>query len=69
MSKWLTEVMDERTRVQVKCPHVVQEFPIDLTTKDEELGADHRHRMTITTDGPGPSDHNAGPLSRHWVAR
>ena len=61
--------MGKRTRVQVECPQVIQELPVDLTTKDEELGTDHRHSMAVTTDGPGTIDHDTGPFSRHWRAR
>ena len=55
--------MGERTSVQVKCPHIVQKLPVDLTTEDEELESNHRHRMTVTTDGAGAIDRDAGPLS------
>ena len=55
--------MGERTSVQVECPHIVQKLPVDLTTEDEESRTNHRHRMAITTDGPGTIDHDAGPLS------
>ena len=55
--------MGERTSVQVKCPHIVQKLLVDLTTEDEEFGSNHRHRMAITTDGPGTIDRDAGPLS------
>jgi hypothetical protein len=40
-----------------------------LTTKDEELGNDHRHGMAITADGSGTIEYDARPLSRHWRAR
>ena len=56
--------MGNRTRVQVECPHIIQE-PIDPTTENEELGTDHRHGMAGMTDGPGTIDHYAGPLSRY----
>ena len=55
--------MGERTSVQVKCPHIIQKLPVYLTTEDEELGSNHRHRMAVTTDGPGAIDRDAGPLS------
>ena len=55
--------MGERTSVQVKCPHIVQKLPVYLTTEDEELETDHRHRMAVTTDRPGAIDRDAGPLS------
>jgi hypothetical protein len=61
--------MGKRTSVQVECPHIIQELPVDLTTKDEELGTDHRHGMAVTTDGPRTIGHDAGPLSRYWSAR
>src|SRR6267154_2741726 len=37
-----------------------------MTTKNEELGTDHRHDMAITTGRPGIIDHVVGPLSRSW---
>jgi hypothetical protein len=57
--------MGKRTSVQVECPHIIQELPIDLTTKDKELGTDHRDRMAITTGGPGTINQDAGPLPRY----
>ena len=38
-------------------PQVIQELPVNLTTKDEELGTDHRHGMAVTT---GTIDHDTG---------
>ena len=40
-----------------RMPQVIQELPVNLTTKDEELGTDHRHGMAVTT---GTIDHDAG---------
>lgn len=55
----------QRTRVQIKCPHIIENLPADLTTADEELGTNHRHGMEVTTAGPGAIYHDAGPLLRH----
>ena len=55
--------MGERTSVQVKCPHVIQKLPVDLTTEDEKLRSNNRHRMAVTTDRPGTNDNDASPLS------
>ena len=52
-----------RTRVQVERPNIIQELPVDLITKVEELGTDHRHSTTIVTNRPRTIDHDAGPLS------
>ena len=60
--------MGKRTGVQVECPHIIQELSVDLTTKDEELGTNHRHSMAVTTDGSRTIGHDAGPLSRYWGA-
>lgn len=60
--------MGDRTRVQIECPHIIQKFPVDDTTKDEELGTDHRHGMAATTDGPMAIDHDTSPLLRYWSA-
>ena len=66
VSKCVKTAMGKRTRVQIKCPHIIQTFPFDLTTEDKELGTDHCRSMAITTDGPGTIDYDAGPLSRYW---
>jgi hypothetical protein len=64
--------MGKRTKVQVKCPHVIQEFPVDLTTEDEdsvveeeEVGTDHRNGMAVATNRPGSIGQDAGPPSRY----
>ena len=57
--------MGNRTRVQVKCPHIIQATAGLTTTEEEELGTDHRHGMAETTDGPGSIGHDASPLSRY----
>jgi hypothetical protein len=54
--------MDNRTRVQIECPQIIQALPVGLTAEDEELGTNHRHGMTAT--GDGSIDHDTGPLSR-----
>ena len=54
--------MGNRTRVQVECPHIIQAPIVGQTTKDEELGTDHRHGMVETTDGPGTIDQDSGPI-------
>ena len=56
------------TRVQVECPHIIQEFPVDLTPKNEELGTNHCHGVAIATDRAGTINHHAGPLSRDYSA-
>jgi hypothetical protein len=61
--------MGKRTIVQIKCPHIIENIPADLTTKDEELGTDHGCGMVGTTIGPRTIDDNAGPLSRYWSAK
>jgi len=50
-------------RVQVECPHIIQELPVYLTAEDKELGTDHCDGMAITTDRPGTVGYDAGPLS------
>jgi hypothetical protein len=60
--------MDNRTRVQIDCPHIIQKLLIDPTTEDEELGTEDRHGMVVTTFRTGTIDHDAGPLSRFWSA-
>jgi hypothetical protein len=57
--------MDNRTRVQIECPHIIEIFPVGLTTKDKELGTDHCHGMVVTTARSGAIGHDAGPLSRY----
>jgi hypothetical protein len=60
--------MGKRTRVQIKCPHIIQNHAAGLTTEDEELGTDHRHGMVKPIDGTANTtfDRDAGPLSRFW---
>ena len=61
--------MDKRTRVQIECPHIIEKFPVVLTTKDEELGTDYCHGVAVTTAGSSAIGHDAGPLSRYWSTR
>ena len=61
--------MGNRTRVQIECPHIIEEIPFDLTTKDKELGTDHCHCMVATTAGSGAIGNDASPLSRCWSTR
>jgi hypothetical protein len=63
--------MGNRTRVQVECPHVIEDSPADPTTatKDKELGTDYCHGMVVTVAGSGTIGHDAGPLSRYWSTR
>jgi hypothetical protein len=56
--------MDNRTRVQIECPHIIQVPPVGHTAEDKELGTNHRHGMATTADGPESIDHDTGPLSR-----
>jgi hypothetical protein len=62
-------MMGNRTRVHIECPYIIKKFPEDVTTKDEELGTDHRRGVIVTSGGPRTIDHDAGPLSRYWSAR
>jgi hypothetical protein len=50
--------MDNHTRLQLKSPYIGHG---DMTTKNEELGTDHRHGMAITTDI------GLGLLTTTWV--
>jgi hypothetical protein len=61
--------MGDRTRVQIECPNIIEEFPVDLTTKDKELGTDHGCGMVVTTARSGTIDCNSGPLSQYWSAK
>ena len=71
MSKWLRAVIGtvSHTRVQIECPHIIEDLPADLTTADEELGTDHCHGMEVTTAGTGAINHDASPLLRYWSTR
>jgi hypothetical protein len=61
--------MGNRTRVQIECPRIIEKIPVDLTTKNKELGTDHGCGMVVTTARSGTIDHHAGPLSQYWSAK
>jgi hypothetical protein len=67
--KWLGAAKGRRTTVQIKCPHIIDFLPTNLTTEDEELGTDHSCGWTVTMARSGTIEHNAGPLSRYWSAK
>ena len=58
--------MDNRTRVQIECPHIIEKILVGLTTEDKELGTDHCHSMVVTAAGSEAIGHDADPLSRYW---
>jgi hypothetical protein len=68
-SKWLGAATGNRTSVQIKCPHIIDGLPINVTTEDEELGTDHGCGWALKTIGPRTIDYNVGPLSRYWSAK
>ena len=61
--KWLGEVIGKRTTVQIERPNIIDGFPANHTTEDEELGTDHGCGMAVTTAWRGIIDYNADPLS------
>ena len=68
--KWLDAAIGKRTTAQIECPHIIDGLPVNLTTKDEELGTDHGCGMVPTTTRPEHTDcwWNPGPLLRFWRA-
>ena len=62
-SKWLGAAIGKLTTVQIESPHIVDDFPANPTTEDEELGTDHGCGWVVTIIGPRTIDHNARPLS------
>jgi hypothetical protein len=69
-SRWLGAAIGKRTTVQIECPHIIGALPanLNLTTEDEELGADHSYGMVVTTARSRTVDYNAGPISQYWSA-
>ena len=53
-----------RTRIEVESPEVVEELAVDLSSKDEELGANHGNCMAIAAGRAGANDWRTGPLAR-----
>lgn len=61
-SEWSGAAKDKHTIVQIKPPYIIENIFADQSTKDEELGTDHRHGMVVTTTRSGTIDYDASPL-------
>ena len=67
--KWPKAAKGKRTTVQIKCPHIIDGLPINLTTENDEFGTSHGCGWVVTSARSGTIDHDAGPLSRYWSTK
>lgn len=56
------------TRIQIKCPEIIEKPSLYLTSKDKELGADHCNCMSISTNRHIAAGRDLGPLARRYKA-
>ena len=56
------------TRIQIKCPEVIEKLSLYLTSKDEKLRADHSNCMSVSADRRITTGRDLGPLPRRYMA-
>lgn len=72
--KWLIKYAEKQTKwaltgIEIKSPDIVQEHPINLSTKHKKYRPNDSNSMAITAHGRWTMYSDSGPITRNWSVR